>query len=142
MRAFFNGWKQKYTSPCKEERLMASLITQSLVLASGGITIQIGNHAWTFSSSLIVYAIIAAVVGLIAELLVGWRLPFGIIGAIIAGIVGVWLTTQVIIITGVGDIVVDQVQIIRGVIGAAILIAAWHLITYPVWRGRGRYGRG
>ena len=48
--------------------------------------------------------IIAALVGFAAEIIVGWRLPFGFIGAIIAALIGIWLMTQVIILTGIGDI--------------------------------------
>jgi uncharacterized membrane protein YeaQ/YmgE (transglycosylase-associated protein family) len=105
------------------------------------ITIQIGNNAWTISSAFIVYLVIAAIVGLVAEFIVGWRLPFGIVGAIIAGLIGVWLMTQVIIISGFNDINVDNVPLIRALIGAIILVAIWHLLTYPGWRGRRRYYR-
>ncbi|HLI68485.1 MAG TPA: hypothetical protein VKV19_01890 [Ktedonobacteraceae bacterium] len=122
---------------------MASLVTRSLVLASG-ITITIGNHAFSFSTSFIIYLIIAAIIGIVAELIVGWRLPFGIVGAIILGIVGAWLMTQVIIISGFGDIVIDGVPLIRALIGALVLIAIWHAITYPFWNNRRRryYYRG
>ncbi len=69
----------------------------------------------------------------------GWRLPFGIIGAIIAALVGIWLMTQVIIVSGIGDIYFDGVPLIRALIGAIILVALWHLLTYGLWRRRNRY---
>jgi uncharacterized membrane protein YeaQ/YmgE (transglycosylase-associated protein family) len=117
----------------KEESQMTSLLAD--------ISVRIGSNVWTLSSALIVEAVIAAVIGFIAEFLVGGRLQFGIIGAIIVGFIGVWLTTQVIIITGIGDITIDNVPLIRGIVGAAILIAVWHLITYPLWRSRTRFNR-
>jgi len=107
------------------------------VLADG-ITITIGHNVWTFGLNFIVYLIVAAVVGFVAEMIVGWRLPFGFIGAIIAALVGVWLMTQVVVLTGIGDINVYGVPIVRALIGAIILVAIWHLITYRSWR-RGRY---
>ena len=116
---------------------MAYLALHGLTLASG-VTIQIGDHVWSISSSFIVYLIIAAIVGVVAELIVGWRLPFGIIGAIIAGMIGVWLVTQVVIISGIPDFTIDNVQIIHALIGALILVAIWHIITYPFWRSRRR----
>jgi uncharacterized membrane protein YeaQ/YmgE (transglycosylase-associated protein family) len=70
--------------------------------------------------------------------IVGWRLPFGFIGAIIAALIGVWLMTQVVVLTGIGDINVYGVPIVRALIGAIILVAIWHLITFRSWR-RGRY---
>ncbi|HLX55675.1 MAG TPA: hypothetical protein VKR83_01480 [Ktedonobacteraceae bacterium] len=103
------------------------------------ITISIGSNSFTFGTNVIVYLIVAAIVGLIAETLVGWRLPFGFIGAIIAALIGIWLMTNIIIISGVGDIYIDGVPLIRALIGAIILVAIWHLITYPAYRSRRRY---
>lgn len=119
---------------------MASLLIHSQAL-SGGVGIQIGDHAWTFSTSFIIYLIIAAIVGIIAEFIVGWRLPFGIIGAIIAGVIGVWLMTQVINITGFGDYYVNGVPVVRALIGAIILVAIWHALTYRSWSRRRSYYR-
>src|SRR5215472_93419 len=105
------------------------------VLADG-ITIKIGNNVWSFGLNFIIYLIVAAIVGVVAESIVGWRLPFGVIGAIVASLVGIWLLTNVIVLTGVGDINVYGVPIVRAFIGAIILVAIWHLITYRTWRSR------
>jgi uncharacterized membrane protein YeaQ/YmgE (transglycosylase-associated protein family) len=113
---------------------------QSLILADG-ITIHIGNSSWTIGLNFIVYLLVAAIVGLLAESIVGWRLPFGIVGAIIVALVGIWLMTQVIVITGLGDIYIAGVPIIRALIGGIILVAIWHALTYRAWRGRRRYSR-
>ncbi len=114
--------------------------TLAFVLGSG-ITIQIGNNVWTFGTNLIVYLIIAAIVGFLAEFLVGWRLPFGIVGAIIAALIGIWLTTQVIqfSVSGFTDPTVYGVPLVHALIGAIILVAIWHLLTYPAYRRRRRY---
>ena len=106
-----------------------------------GVTNKIGDHVWSFGLNIIVYLLVAAIVGLVAEAIVGWRLPFGFVGAIIAALVGIWLMTQVIIITGIGDINVFGVPIIRALIGAIILVAVWHLITYGLSRRGRRYRR-
>src|SRR5438270_6289058 len=83
-----------------KEKYMLAL---SLILADG-VIIKIGDNVWTFGWNFIVYLIVAAIIGFIAEALVGWRLPFGFIGAIVAALIGIWLMTQVIIISGIGDI--------------------------------------
>jgi uncharacterized membrane protein YeaQ/YmgE (transglycosylase-associated protein family) len=119
---------------------MLHLLALTTVIADG-ITIKIGGNVWNFGLNFIVYLIIAAIVGIIAESIVGWRLPLGIIGAIIAAIVGIWLMTQVIVINGIGDIYIYGVPIIRALIGAIILVALWHLITVALWRGRSRRRR-
>ena len=91
--------------------------------------------------SQIIYWAIAAIIGLIAEFIVGWRLPFGFIGAIIAALVGIWLLTNVINLVIPGDPVVYGVPLIKALIGAILLVALWHLITAPTWYRRRRYYR-
>ena len=117
---------------------MLHLLTLSTIFADG-VTIKIGDNVWTFGWSFIVYLIVAAIVGFVAEAIVGWRLPLGIIGAIIAALIGIWLMTQVIIISGIGDINIYGVPLIRALIGAIIFVGIWHLVTYGLWRGRTRH---
>src|SRR6266581_7580343 len=114
---------------------MLHLFAMSTVMADG-VTIKIGDHVWSFGLNIIIYLLVAAIVGLVAEAIVGWRLPFGFVGAIIAALVGIWLMTQVIIITGIGDIVVYGVPILRALIGAILLVGIWHLLTFRAWRRR------
>ncbi len=109
-----------------------------MAVLADGITITIGHNVWTIGLDLLLFLIIAAIVGVIAEYIVGWRLPLGIIGAIIAGIVGAWLMTRVIQISGVPDIVIWGVPLIRAIIGAIILVGLWHLITGGFGRRRAR----
>lgn len=109
-----------------------------MFVLADGVTIQIGHSVWSFGLNFILYLIIAAIVGVIAEYIVGWRVPLGIIGAIIFAIIGIWLMTQVIIITGIGDINLFGVPIIRALIGSIILVAIWHLITAGFARRRYR----
>jgi len=124
-----------------KENHMLHFFIHGAVLADG-ITIRFGNTTFTFGTNFIVYLLVGAVVGLVAEFLVGWRLPFGIIGAIVAGLIGAWLMTQVIVIGGVGDFIVAGVPIFRALIGAVVLVAVWHLLTYRTWSRRHRYYRG
>ena len=93
------------------------------------------------TTSQIIYLVVAAVVGLVAEFIVGWRLPFGFIGAIIAALVGIWLLTNVVQLNISVDPVIYGVPIIKALIGAIILVALWHLLTYRTWHRRRRYSR-
>ncbi len=117
---------------------MLHLLAQHSILADG-ISIHIGDNVWSFSLNFIIYLIIAAIVGFAAEFIVGWRLPFGFIGAIIAALIGIWLMTQVIILTGIGDVNVYGVPIVRALIGAILFVALWHLLTFRTWSRRRRY---
>jgi uncharacterized membrane protein YeaQ/YmgE (transglycosylase-associated protein family) len=107
-----------------------------LTTLADGVTIKIGNNVWSFGLNFILYLIIAAVVGLIAESLVRYHLPFGFVGAIIAALIGIWLLTNVIIISGLPDIYLFGVPLIRALIGAIILVAIWKIITYGFARRR------
>ncbi len=105
-----------------------------LTVLADGITLRIGDHVWVFGLNIILYIIVAAVVGAIAQALIGSRVPFGIIGATIAGVIGIWLMTQVLVISGIyvngqSDFYVWDVPIIRALIGAIVFVALWHLIT-------------
>jgi uncharacterized membrane protein YeaQ/YmgE (transglycosylase-associated protein family) len=107
-----------------------------MAVLADGITLTVGHNVWSIGLDLILFLIIAAVVGIIAEYIVGWRLPLGIVGAVIAGIVGAWLMTRVIQISGIPDITIWGVPLIRAILGAIILVALWHLVTGGFGRRR------
>ncbi len=112
----------------------------SLILADT-ITIKIGNTVLYLGTNLIIYVAVAAIVGLVAEFLVGWRLPFGIIGATIAALIGIWIMTQVIVISGIPDYAIQTtppIYLVRAIIGAVIFVFLWHLVTFPFYRRRTR----
>jgi uncharacterized membrane protein YeaQ/YmgE (transglycosylase-associated protein family) len=105
------------------------------------IIIKIGNTVLYLGTNLLVYLAVAAIVGLVAEFFIGWRLPFGIIGATIAALIGIWLMTSVIIISGIPDYAINTtppIYLVRAVIGAALFVFIWHLLTYPLYRRRNR----
>ena len=105
------------------------------------ISIKIGNTVFYLSTNLIIYIAVAAIVGLVAEFLVGWRLPFGIIGATIAALIGIWIMTQVIVISGIPDFAIQTnppIYLVRAIIGAALFVFLWHLVTFPFYRKRNR----
>ena len=110
-------------------------------------TLLYGNilgYTFVVTTSTIIYLAIAAIVGLVAEFIIGWRLPFGIIGAIIAALIGIWLMNNVIPITISGDVTIanQPIPLIKSLIGAVIVVALWHLLTYGSWRHRHSYYRG
>lgn len=96
-----------------------------------------GYH-FVLTLSQLIYWAIAAIVGIVAEFIVGWRLPFGVIGAIVAALVGIWLMTNVVQLIIPGDPVVYGVPLFRALIGAIVLVGIWHLLTYRSWSRRRR----
>src|SRR5712692_3307263 len=103
------------------------------------ITINLGNLHLAIYLSQVMYLLVAAFVGFVAEFIVGWRLPFGIIGAIIAALVGIWIVTNVVILIIPGDRVLFGIPLFKALIGAVLFTALWHLLTYPFWHRRRAY---
>jgi len=103
------------------------------------ITINVGNLHLALYQSQLMYLLIASIVGFVAEFIVGWRLPFGIIGAIIAALVGIWIVTNVVILIIPGDPVLFGIPLFKALIGATLFAALWYLLTYRVWHHRRPY---
>lgn len=104
------------------------------VLLADAISVKWGDQLWAFGPNSMVYLIVAVAVSFVAESLLGWRLPRGMIGAIIAALLGAWICTRVLIITGIGDLIVFGVPLVRALLGAIVLVAFWYLLTYRLWR--------
>ncbi len=102
----------------------------SLLVLADGITVKLGNNVFSIGLDLILYLIIAAIVGYAAERIVRSSVPFGIIGSIIVALIGIWLMTRVLVINGIGDIYIFNVPIVRALIGAILLVLIWRAITY------------
>jgi len=83
---------------------------------------------------LIVLLLVGLIVGLVAETIVGTRVPLGYAGAVILGFLGAWVATHVLHFTISPDYVVNGVPLFRALIGAVILAFLWSLAM-----GRGRW---
>ncbi len=105
------------------------------------ITVNVGSIHLALYLSQLMYLLVAAFVGFVAEFIVGWRLPFGIIGAIIAGLVGIWIVTNVVILVIPGDPVLFGIPLFKALIGATVFAALWYLLTYRLWHHRRPYYR-
>lgn len=75
--------------------------------------------------SFIALLVIAAIVGAIAEAVVGARAGFGWIGTIVVGLIGAWIGTALF---RIGPIV-GGIYLISAIIGAIILVLLLKLIT-------------
>ena len=103
------------------------------------ITISVGNVHLALYLSQVMYLLVAAFVGFVAEFIVGWRLPFGIIGAIIAALVGIWIVSNVVVLIIPGDPVLFGIPLFKALIGATLFAALWYLLTYRIWHHRRPY---
>jgi uncharacterized membrane protein YeaQ/YmgE (transglycosylase-associated protein family) len=105
------------------------------------ITVNVGNVHLALYLSQVMYLLVAAFVGFVAEFIVGWRLPFGIIGAIIAGLVGIWIVTNVVTLIIPGDPMLFGIPLFKALFGATLFTALWYLLTYRLWHHRSPYYR-
>ena len=82
---------------------------------------------------LILMLVMAGIVGWLADLIVPGRLPYGWLGAIVAGLVGSWL--GVLLLGHIGPSIFG-VPIIPGLVGAIILAVAAELVGKMLARPR------
>ena len=103
------------------------------------ITINGGHLHLALSQSQLMSLLVAAMVGFVAEFIVGWRLPFGVIGAIIAALVGIWIVTTGVLLIIPGDPVLLGMPLFKTLLGAMLFTALWYLLTYRLWHHRRAY---
>jgi len=95
-----------------------------------------------------IWILIAALVGVVGELLARRRTPDGIIGAILVGLLAIFLIVGVFHFQIAGEPSLDGVPLISSIIVAALLVALWSGFAYrrvqPYYRSyyrRGSYAR-
>lgn len=81
-------------------------------------------------TSLLIWLLIAAIVGILGELLARRRTPDGIIGAIVVGFIAIFLLVGVFHFHIAGEPLVYGVPIISSIIVAAILVLLWSAFAY------------
>jgi len=91
---------------------------------------------------LIVLIVVAAVCGLIAERVIGRSLPFGWIGATVAGFVGAWLMVDVFHLVILPTLSIEGLPIVSAILGAIIVVVLFTVVAGRVGTGHGRsWGR-
>ncbi len=81
-------------------------------------------------TQLIVWILIAALVGIVGEFIAGRRAPAGIIGAIMIGLLSIFLIVGFFHFSIAGEPKLAGVPLISTIIAAAILVAIWSSIAY------------
>jgi uncharacterized membrane protein YeaQ/YmgE (transglycosylase-associated protein family) len=84
--------------------------------------------AITFTE-LIVWIIIAAVVGFLGEFIAGRRAPAGILGAIMVGLFAIFLIVGFFHFHIVGEPTLEGVPVISTIIAAIMLVVVWSSIS-------------
>lgn len=81
-------------------------------------------------STLIIMLVLAALVGVVGEFIARRRTPFGIVGAIILGLVAIFLVVDVFHWSISGEPVWGGVPVITSIIAAAVLVFLWSAFAY------------
>lgn len=81
-------------------------------------------------TQLLIWLLIALVVGFIGELIAGRRAPDGIIGAVIVGFLAIFIVVGLLHFHIPGEPFFDSVPIISTIIVAAILVFIWSRFAY------------
>src|SRR2546428_9422568 len=80
--------------------------------------------------NLIVWLIIAALVGFVGELFARRRTPFGIVGAIILGFIAIFLVVGVLHWHILGEPYLNGVPVITSILAAAVVGVLWSAFAY------------
>jgi len=89
---------------------------------------------------LIVLLLVGALAGLIGERLVGRGMPGGLIGAIVAGLVGAWLMVDVLHVVLAPELSLAGIPVLSAILGAAIIVLLFSLVAGRGFaRGLGRH---
>jgi uncharacterized membrane protein YeaQ/YmgE (transglycosylase-associated protein family) len=93
------------------------------------------------AAQLIVYLLVALVAGLLAERLVGAAIPGGLLGTVLASLLGIWLMLNVLRFAVPGDLDIAGVPFFTAILGAALVLVIWVLLSqalrplrFPRWR--------
>ena len=78
----------------------------------------------------IIWLIIAALVGFVGELLARQRTPFGIVGAIVAGFIAIFLVVGVLHWHIIGEPYLNGVPIITSILAAVVVVLLWSAFAY------------
>src|SRR5260221_1209651 len=80
--------------------------------------------------NLIIWLIIAALVGFVGELLARRRTPFGIVGAMVVGFIAILLVVGVLHWHIDGEPYLNGVPLITSILAAAVLVSLWSAFAY------------
>jgi uncharacterized membrane protein YeaQ/YmgE (transglycosylase-associated protein family) len=78
---------------------------------------------------LLVLLLVGAIAGLIGERLVGRGMPGGLVGAIVAGLVGAWLMVDVLHLVVAPELSIEGIPVLSAILGAAIVVFLFSLVS-------------
>jgi len=81
-------------------------------------------------TQVLIWIVIAAVVGVVGELLARRRAPDGIVGAIMVGLLAIFLIVGVFHFQITGEPKWEHVPLLSSIIVAALLVAVWSGFAY------------
>jgi uncharacterized membrane protein YeaQ/YmgE (transglycosylase-associated protein family) len=88
------------------------------------------SHMVITFAQLIVWIIVAAIIGFLGEFLAGRRAPDGILGAIMVGLFAIFLIVGFFHFSIQGEPTLEGVPIISTIIAAIILVVVWSSLAY------------
>jgi uncharacterized membrane protein YeaQ/YmgE (transglycosylase-associated protein family) len=85
---------------------------------------------------LLIWIIIALIVGAVGELIAGRRAPDGLIGAVVLGFLAIFLVVGLFHFKIEGEPTLGGVPLVSSILAAIILVVLWSGFAYPRSRRR------
>jgi uncharacterized membrane protein YeaQ/YmgE (transglycosylase-associated protein family) len=85
----------------------------------------------------LVLLLVGAIAGLIGERLINRGMPFGLIGAIVAGLAGAWLMVDLLHLVIAPELSLEGIPLISAILGAAVVVFLVSLVSGSRYGFRG-----
>ncbi|GHO87716.1 hypothetical protein [Dictyobacter formicarum] len=92
-----------------------------------------GMHFFLSAGQLLCWAL-ALVIGILARLVFGRRVPFGIFSTFVIALMGIWFATDVVLINIPKDILIYDVPVLKASGTAILFELLWYLVSYRSYR--------
>jgi uncharacterized membrane protein YeaQ/YmgE (transglycosylase-associated protein family) len=102
------------------------------ILSSNDLPLEVGMTL----GHLIALIVVGLVCAWLAERVLRQTVPYGWIGAAVAGFIGAWLAVDVLHISIANQVALEPIPLIPAFLGALLVVFVFSLA------GRGRFGRG
>jgi len=101
-------------------------------------TIQFHSITIALTIDQIIFWGMALVIGVLARLIFGHRVPFGIIGTFLVALFGIWVASDVILINISRELYLYDVPLIKSLASGLFFEIVWYLLSYTSYRSWSR----
>ncbi|GLV58771.1 hypothetical protein KDH_56010 [Dictyobacter sp. S3.2.2.5] len=97
-------------------------------------TFALGGAHFLLSAGQILCWFLALAIGILARLVFGRRVPFGIFSTVVIALAGIWFATDVVLVNISKEIFLYDVPLLKACASAVVFELLWYLASYRSYR--------